>query len=285
MLRPLNEWDDAYLSEIDASDEKALLEKKQSAGFNPDIIAKQVCAFANAGGGFIVFGMKDKKDGGGLDSGIPGSKGREPIKAWVEKQIPDLHEPPIVGCEARLIERLGCHVSGNGLLVIHVPSSDRRPHWVKASEEAYLRVGEHSAPMRIQTILDISSRGVTPTAIIEDIGIIGPPSGNGREFSFNPLVRVESGPVCRVWGFQITVPQGVGEFRAGGNGRTMRPNELLIDGVDPLFPKRSTRVGRSTFGLILRLPPKSSECVLSASLHVESSFPVERTFNASTFPE
>jgi predicted HTH transcriptional regulator len=66
---PLDEWDAAHVQSIPTSDESGDLKKKASAKFDPvgdkketrTELAKQVCAFANSGGGFLVYGVE--KDG------------------------------------------------------------------------------------------------------------------------------------------------------------------------------------------------------------------------------
>src|SRR5262245_61625153 len=100
-MRPaLSEWDAEYVrSVVTAADETLDVEKKASAKFDPDTkkketreeLAKQVCAFSNVGRGFLVYGVNDS---GALDAGVPDvALGREPAKAWVEAQIPNLVEP------------------------------------------------------------------------------------------------------------------------------------------------------------------------------------------------
>src|SRR3954454_23871507 len=119
-MRPLGEWDAAYLVELAHQDETASFEKKAAEGLTREKIAQGVCAFANSGEGYIAFGFKDEKAGGGLDAGVPAAKGRQPIKDWVEALIPTLHHPPIEGCEAQFIQHAS-HDQDHGVLVIAVP--------------------------------------------------------------------------------------------------------------------------------------------------------------------
>jgi hypothetical protein len=214
MLRPLSEWDDAYLDEVDATEESGELEKKGSAGLKRATIAKQVCAFANAGGGFVVFGLKDRKAGGGLDKGV-NEVGNTTIKAL--ELIPKLHEPAILGCEALFIRRNGHHQRGKGVLVLAIPSSVRRPHWVKSPREpAYLRVGKHSWPMLRRTFLDIASRSDAPQAEIISLGKSGQPSQQDHctVWQINPIVRTLTGPVCKEWAFELSIPEAAGILEA-----------------------------------------------------------------------
>ena len=142
-MRSLYEWDADYITELGSQEETATFEKKAADGLTREKIAQGVCAFANSGEGFMVFGMKDEKGGGGLDAGVLATKGRQPIKDWVEALIPKLHQPPIEGCEARFIQNPMHHQPDRGVLVVAVPLSERRPHWPKDVEIPYLRVGAH----------------------------------------------------------------------------------------------------------------------------------------------
>src|SRR5687767_15090554 len=107
MLPPIEQWDLDTVREVAAPafDESLELEKKASAKFDVSTkaaanetkaeLAKQICAFANAGGGFIVYGAKDAKSGGGLDGGIDDLVGNQPVKDWVESLAPKLVHPPV----------------------------------------------------------------------------------------------------------------------------------------------------------------------------------------------
>jgi Putative DNA-binding domain len=75
IMLPLQDWDAAYMVQIATPDESAEVEKKGSAIFDPvnqknltrAELAKQVCAFANSGDGFLVYGINKA---GGLDAGV-----------------------------------------------------------------------------------------------------------------------------------------------------------------------------------------------------------------------
>jgi hypothetical protein len=154
-------------------------------------LAKQVCAFSNAGDGFLVYGIIDKV--GGLDPGVEDAIGRQPVKAWVEQYIPALPiHPPVTGCQAKLI---------------HCPAITRpaaAPWWYTSPQAIDAPLGHRGDgasiprcrlalhPMRLQTLLDISSRGSTPVVEIEDIGMLNAPVSNSDRFSLsvNPVVRL-----------------------------------------------------------------------------------------------
>ncbi len=170
MHPPLAGWDEAYIWEIAAKTEGFDLEKKASAKFDPENdksgtqaeLAKQVCAFANASSGVLIYGVAND---GTLDSGVPedgatgGGRSRQAAKAWIEQAIPNLIHPPPAEFEVRHIHIPGHHAAGFGVLVVSVPESSRRPHWIReqGKDVPYIRAGEHSYPMSLLTFLDISS--------------------------------------------------------------------------------------------------------------------------------
>jgi predicted HTH transcriptional regulator len=167
-MRTLNEWDWEYADEIATPKESTEIEKKDGQAFKVnangkvsaetrDEIAKQVCAFSNAVDGFLVFGINKS---GGVDSGVPRLIGRTTTKDWVEAIIPKLLLPKTVyGCEAEFIQKPGHHGPDTGTLVISIPLSARRPHWVvqDGKDVPYIRAGAHSVPMSLQVPVHSSS--------------------------------------------------------------------------------------------------------------------------------
>ena len=310
-MRPLNEWDADYLDEVAASDETGNLEKKASIGFDPKKdatkaeIAKQVCAFANSGEGFIAFGFKDKdKMGAGLDGGVSDMVGTQTIKDWVEGVIPKQHDPPIEGCEARFLHHPTIHQPDKGVLVIAVPLGERRPHRTRNDEIAYLRVGAHSAPMRTQTLLDMNSRGLVPKGSVVDLGMIPrpfiggeSPNPNQPQFLLNPVVMLDSGPICELWALELQASLAgatFGCYKTAGmmNGITKiegctweevsinMPEDgmLFVRGKEPLFPRRRTPIFPKNRGAILTLNGMVQRFEIVANLFASSALPSERRF-------
>lgn len=299
-MRPLSEWDSAYLDELVHHDETASFEKKAAEGLTREKIAQGVCAFANSGEGFLAFGFKDEKAGGGLDAGVHATKGRQPVKDWAEALIPTLHQPPIGGCEAKFIQHPTHHQPGCGVLVIAVPQSERRPHWTRDEEKAYLRVGSHSAPMRPQTLLDMRSRGSSPRGVISELGFLPRPSRNTsqgyegfRTFLVTPKVFLESGPVCELWVFELRTQSGRAAFSAsikmpkpggefayltlGGvvpNVSVPEPTVFAVQSREPLFPKRLTDALPSGAGVMLTIPRDIQKIEFVATLYLAAAPPV-----------
>lgn len=287
-MRPLGEWDSAYLNELAHQNETAIFEKKAADGLTREKIAQGVCAFANSGEGFLAFGFKDEKAGGGLDTGVFATKGRQPIKDWAEALIPTLHQPPIEGCEARFIQHTS-HTPERGVLVIAVPLSERRPHWTRDDEKACLRVGAHSAPMRPQTLLDISSRSVAPRGRVLGLGMYPKPGGwpeNSGKLAFfvRPTICIEGGAVCELWGLELKVTRGTGHFH--NHNRLLSDIQvtvtwdetLFFQGRQPLFPFSPRHAMPFESEAWVVVPSEEKELEITAKLFLASAIPVERRF-------
>jgi hypothetical protein len=260
-MKPIDEWDQAYvLSDVQNAHESESFERKASVALSSrEALAKEICAFANAGEGTLVFGLVDD---GGLDAGVEDHVGREPVQSCVEKVIPTLHHPPVTNCKVRFIPISDLAVQ-RGIVAVSIPLSDKRPHWSTqgGQEVAYLRVGEHSARMRLQTLLDISSRGAAHSIEIGDVhleasGQVGKSTGIGESGEVTNIdkpiwisasVRVSSGHICHVWGVDIALTSDRPDdmlFDAENPGAVRKQNgqqTYFAQGVEPLFPGRWTR--------------------------------------------
>jgi hypothetical protein len=293
MHPPLADWGEEYVREVATKSEGFDLEKKANVKFNPENdkrgteaeLAKQVCAFANASNGVLIYGVADN---GTLDPGVPeygsasGGHSRQSAKAWVDQAIPRLVTPPPAEFQTRHIHLPGHHAPGYGVLVVEVPASNRRPHWITEAgkEIPYIRAGEHSYPMSLQTFLDISSRTAAAAGDIRELGQIGDAEFNQQTSTwvmrFNPIVELITGPPCELWSLVIRLqPHTPGEFRVPGlcNATVVEPNAVTFHGVRPLFPRAPTRVCQENIELWSSILPG-----VQASLSVGAAHPVVKTF-------
>jgi hypothetical protein len=290
MHPPLREWDEAHLRSLASIPESLTLEKKASAKFDPagdrtgtkEELAKQVCAFANAGDGFLVYGIEKT---GTFDTGVTDRVGTQTAKEWCEAVIRDAVRPLVHGFEAKFINIPGVHAAGQGVLVVYIPLSDYRPHWalISGRETPFIRAGEHSAVMSLQTLLDISSHAIRAQGVIEDLGEMQVNESirpGGMYFLLNPRVRLESGPACELWGLELRLSSArAGEFRppSGHNMRAVERHVVTFTGAETLFPRRSTRAGTANVELVVG----DIGATIIAQLSVGSSLPVERRFRAA----
>ena len=96
MHLPLADW--TSVKEVAGRTEGFDLEKKASAKFDPENqkgatqleLAKQVCAFANASNGVLMYGIANDGtlDAGILEAGSIGGQSRTTAKAWLEQCVP-----------------------------------------------------------------------------------------------------------------------------------------------------------------------------------------------------
>lgn len=146
MPKPLDEWDEEYVLALPT--EGNSLERKGSRlldltepgvkeGAVLDELAKQLSAFANTGGGHIIYGVDNKGD---VDNGAVAVsvRGRQSTKDWLENIIPTLTDYEIVGCRVRpgVFEgyvwrgygRLGDHTAVNAVIgLMYAGSKPPRP--------------------------------------------------------------------------------------------------------------------------------------------------------------
>jgi hypothetical protein len=249
-MAALDNWD---LSEVQrVSDplvqESTSLEKKRSEKFTSEEVSRQLCAFANGDGGHIVFGVKDSKDGGGLDSGLPNTVRRQPVTDWVRRIAIDKCRPA-VHCE---VKHIPYSAGGPGAIVIYVPTSESRSHWVTDNNIAYLRIGTFSNPMPLQTFADMHNRIAPSVAQIEDIADwIFPNSINAAPLEFIPTIRLVRGSVVHSWIFECQIKiQNARLFSpADEKAFPIGDNHIGVRSQEPLYPGRRTRAAASWFGI------------------------------------
>jgi Putative DNA-binding domain len=142
-------------------------------------LAKQLSAFANMGGGHILYGLADdgNVDNGGIARII---RGRQSTKEWLEDVIPTLTDLEIVGCKVHEIRpnaMMSKIASNKSLYVVEVPLSDSAPHQSKADFKYYVRLGAKSQPASHRLLEDIRNRAKHPRVEIHDLKIVGAGGG------------------------------------------------------------------------------------------------------------
>ena len=284
MHPPLSEWDAAYALDVANLEESLYLEKKRSDKFDTsgsksalkEVLAKAISAFSNTDGGSLVFGFLDA---GGLDAGVENIVGHESATHWIEKIASTLVSPAVFDCHAKFISCPGHHAADRRILVISIPKSEMRPHWVTTGkQEAYLRVGARSEPMSRQTFLDISSRGSQPHVEIVDLAIA---KETPDQWSLKPIVALAGGPVCHNWIVDmLTDPDGATLLISTNvNHKEVRTAHVSMQGMEPLFRSRPTPA--SSHGIRFRAGRGRSmtDYKIVVRVYAESMPPVERVFD------
>jgi len=135
-----------------------------------DGLAPQLSAFANTGGGQIIYGVSDA--GGVEDGGIPLIvKGRQSTKDWLEDIIPNLTDPEILGFNVYEIRGKASESSiaaDRALYVVDIPDSERAPHQSRRDDKYYVRLGSKSRPASHRLIEDIRNRTRHPKVEIHN---------------------------------------------------------------------------------------------------------------------
>lgn len=287
-MLPLADWDTSFIeNELVVNYRESLTLEFKAAYANLQAsepkrdLAKEICAFANAGGGVVVVGIDDNRT---IDSGLPARIGNEPTESWFQKCIPTWLHPPLVNCTVRqFVTRQ--HAANRCVVAIDIPPSNLRPHWSKVAnpDTAYIRAGEHSLPMHPQTLLDISTRGAAPT-----IEIAEPTLRRNEDKTLSPnrfnldlRVMLTSGPICHTWGVEVAIHDYASVDliqRPDENVQEIGQGTFFFFNHVPLFPHRPTPV--SNRGLLQfsshQQPQTLTDIVVSA--YAESSPPVTETW-------
>lgn len=133
-------------------------------------LSKAISAFANSGGGNLVFGLCDPKgswqvDDGGIALAVKTPNTRE----WLEDIIPTLVDNPLRSFNVYVIQGASEHsqiADGRGIFVIQIHDSEQAPH--QANDNIYYaRVGGKSRPINHRFVSDIFNRRQHPTIQLE----------------------------------------------------------------------------------------------------------------------
>jgi hypothetical protein len=133
-----------------------------------DEMSKQVAAFANSGGGTLVYGVSETGptgarvvDMGGIRLALRGRSTKE----WLEDVIPNLVDYPLSRLNVYVIGGVGPATQitpDHGLVVIEVPDSESAPHQAR-DKCYYARVAGKSRPVGHRLVQDMFSRTRHPT--------------------------------------------------------------------------------------------------------------------------
>lgn len=179
-MRDPREWDEDYLVSLPVG-EFDWLEAKGRRGLDltmagvreADVkrkLSKAISAFANSGGGVIVFGLRNPSgswqvDDGGVDLVVKKPSTRE----WLEDIIPVLVDFPLSSFNVYVVQRSSDRSqirSGRGVFVVDIPDSEQAPHQA-IDNRYYARVGGKSRPIGHRLVLDIFGRRRDPKIALE----------------------------------------------------------------------------------------------------------------------
>lgn len=171
------DWDESYILNLPPG-EHDWLEFKGSTALDFTLprgdenkaleeLSKQLSAFANSGGGTLVYGIKDAPSGhtrhvdeGGVNLAL---KGRS-TKEWLEDVIPNLVDMPLSRFNVYTIINTSAQSNidpGKGIILIEINDSEQAPHQAR-DKRYYARVSGKSKPISHRMVLDIMGRATHP---------------------------------------------------------------------------------------------------------------------------
>jgi hypothetical protein len=268
MLKPVRDWeeDDVFAlppGENDGFERKgAQLLDLTIASVKVDAVlnelAKQLSAFANMGGGQIVYGVTNAGtiSGGGIARVI---RGHQPTKEWLEGVIPTLTDYEITGFN---VYEIRPKASGSAidpdksLYVVDVPDSDRAPHQSKRDHLYYVRLASRSQPAPHRLIEDIRNRARHPKIEIYDPHILGATYSTQSTAGMDMLLitlgvgvrnsgRVLARHVALLFGGNISLSLPQHSFPDYHSRPSALPGTGIVELSGPVYPEMSVPVSAS----------------------------------------
>lgn len=172
-MSEVREWDEDYILGISPG-EHNWVEFKDARKLDLNLpgvnvsdvrneLSKQISAFANTGGGTIVYGVADAPAGGSRmvdpNGGVSLSI-KSGTKEWLEDIIPQLVDLPLTRFNVYVVLGGGPTsgiAAGKGLILVEIPESENAPHQAN-DHKYYARVGGKSRPIQHRLVLDIMGR-------------------------------------------------------------------------------------------------------------------------------
>lgn len=172
-MRDPGDWDEKYLLSLPVGEFDWLEVKGRKAidltlpGVDEracrDNLSKALSAFANSGGGTLVFGLRNPTASWQIDDGgvpLSGLKGRSSTREWLEDIIPESVDMPLVGFNVYVVTKDSVDsgiAEGRGIFIIDIRDSEQAPHQAN-DNKYYARVGGKSRPINHKLVTDIFNR-------------------------------------------------------------------------------------------------------------------------------
>jgi hypothetical protein len=133
---------DKPLKQIEADDIQSLLDRNEREGQyleyklkeSKEGITTDICAMANAQGGYIILGISEKPsenlDGEGYPSEIKGVSDAHNLERSLKEKTKDLIDPQIPGYDSRVIQ-----INNKQVIIVQIPNSPVKPHFVRNSNK------------------------------------------------------------------------------------------------------------------------------------------------------
>ena len=162
-------------------------------------VAKHACAFANAAGGLLVFGVSTRKDG---DSTLPEKiAGVDPALIHkVERAISDLVRHPIPGVRCKSLGE------GPEVFLVDIAPSPLAPHQHSRARVYYRRDGDQSRPMSHDLVELYFGRRLGPVLVpkLDDVRLVNDHRANAMH-DYDVVLSVENCGAGSARDFQLVL--------------------------------------------------------------------------------
>jgi hypothetical protein len=111
-------------------------------------LAKDISAFANTSGGFLIIGVDKNYNIVGVNTMIQNKS----IDEWINQILSSNVEPNVFYFDPKIISIPN---SEKVILVIHIPESTKKPHIVVESSKYHIRINDSSKPANHNQIRDM----------------------------------------------------------------------------------------------------------------------------------
>jgi hypothetical protein len=191
-------------------------------------------AFANSGGGTLIYGIAEDKDQHMPLSLDGGCDPKSITKEWLEQIINSQIQRRIDGVRINPVP-LDAQPGGRVAYVIHIPQSLRAPHQA-ADKKFYKRFNFQSVPMEEYEIRDVARRQETPdlrvvyTHVDADDRAFDPFKPGSRSYPFNIAIANDSDTPAEHAFVQLWVEERL-KVLSSGSLRDINTTQLVHRGL------------------------------------------------------
>lgn len=188
-------------------------------------LGKQVSAFANSGGGYLVFGVSKERNLEPCEMAV----GREPMKDFLATMVEQSVEHPIRHFHIHQVGFAGD--TSNAIFVVELEDSPAAPHQAKAEKIYYYRIDGHSKPaphFHLELLRHRFTKSVIEIESIEQNLQVPTVKDGTATFGLKLFVTItnRSFQSTTHWGFHLKTCHEDYRWKTG-----LAPQEYLTNGV------------------------------------------------------
>lgn len=215
----------------------ALLDPSKKSELKKEI-GKQVSAFANSGGGYLVLGVNNDRQLEPCEQRV----GRQPMKDYLSTMVEQSVEYPIRHFRIHRVPFTGD--SSKSVFVVAIEDSPAAPHQAKEERTYYYRIDGHSMPaphFHVELLRNRITKAVVAVAHISFHIQIPPFAGMGEQFRNSIAFCVDAFVKVENRSHQIADPCALRvsttNIQSAWTSKDVSLNHgRLITHEDPLFP-------------------------------------------------